>query len=159
MVEISTYQIGIFVFDLRACLSTFFFDRKCPVETKYSDLIGCDFNYRSLFRSWLRSRPIRSGFLFSTAHFRSKNKVLRHALTFSIEKKCAKTRPHPCSVAGYFFYLLLEFQHFNCTSSLHPCSVVAVYFFLTLRRRHRSAHQSASISYFVSSENDADSTD
>ena len=66
---------------LRACLSTFFFDRKCAVERKYTDLIGCDFNYRGLFRSWLRSRPIRSGFLFSIAHFRSKNKVLRHALS------------------------------------------------------------------------------
>ena len=91
MVEISTYQIGIFVFDLRACLSTFFFDRKCPVETKYSDLIGCDFNYRSLFRSWLRSQPIRSGFLFSTAHFRSKNKVLRHALN-------SPPGPRPCRI-------------------------------------------------------------
>ena len=61
---------------VRACLSTLFFDRKCAVETKYSDLIGRDFNYRSLFRRWLRSRPIRSGFLFSTAHFRSTDKVL-----------------------------------------------------------------------------------
>ena len=65
---------------VRACLSTLFFDRKCAVETKYSDLIGRDFNYRSLFRRWLRSRPIRSGFLFSTSLFRSKKNVLRHAL-------------------------------------------------------------------------------
>ena len=65
---------------LRACLSTFIFDRKCAVETKYSDLIGRDFNYRSLFRRWLRSRPIRSGFLFSTSLFRSEKIVLRHAL-------------------------------------------------------------------------------
>ena len=66
---------------LRACLSTLFFDRKCAVETKYSDLIGRDFNHRILFRRWLRSRPIRSGYLFSTSFLRSKKNVLRHALS------------------------------------------------------------------------------
>ena len=68
---------------VRACLSKLFFDGKCAVETKYSDLIGRDFNYRSLFRRWLRSRPIRSGFLFSTSFdltFSIEKDVLRHTL-------------------------------------------------------------------------------
>ena len=90
---------------IRACLSTFFFDRKCAVETKYSDLIGCDFNYRSLFRSWLRSRPIRSGFLFSTAHFRSKNKVLSCTLRHNM---CLSSRGSLSQGAQTVFYAPLR---------------------------------------------------
>ena len=31
---------------LGRAFALYFFDRKCAVETKYFDLIGCDFNYR-----------------------------------------------------------------------------------------------------------------
>ena len=85
---------------LRACLGTVFFDPKCAVETKYSDLIGRDFNYRSLFRRWLRSRPIRSGYLSSTSLFRSKKNVSRHALRHALRGGYIGVRDltiaHPC---------------------------------------------------------------
>ena len=54
-------------------------------EILQSDRLRFQLEYRSLFRSLLRSRPIRSGFLFSTAHLRSKNKVLRPTLMGAFE--------------------------------------------------------------------------
>ena len=146
-----TASLDIISTKVRACLSTLFFDRKCAVETKYSDLIGRDFNFCSLFRRWLRSRPIRSGFSLSTSLSRSKKNVLRHALSpaskkssyYVIRECCALTYIASRRVFGSVRLLVLtQARHCSNIRSVPRASIST-----SLHRSDRSRFQ---LSQFIS---------